>query len=279
MLLWLLSGPAFSQPGTSGEATTAPPAVLAVSLYKTTHLIFPYAIRSVDRGSADVLAQPAASVENVLRVKAGKANFRETNLTVITVDGALYDFVVRYTENPAVLTVRLPVMGSAAEPGAHIAAAGANEAVIRQHAAAVACKVAESRGPREQKHGLHLRLAGTYILGDVMFYQLRIRNRSSISYDTDQLRFYMRDRKRSKRTAFQELELTPLHVHGSPARIAGYSEKVVVYALPKVTVPDQKYLFVQLLEKHGGRHLKLKLPNRVLLRSKVLTPSHGQVTE
>src|SRR4051812_37752723 len=71
------------------QTTIIEPYPLNITLNKTTNLIFPYAIKSVDRGSADVLAQKAKGVENILLVKAGKENFSETNLSVITADGKL----------------------------------------------------------------------------------------------------------------------------------------------------------------------------------------------
>lgn len=46
-------------------------------------------LKSVDRGSKDVLAQKAKGVESILQVKAAKTNFDETNLTVINADGKL----------------------------------------------------------------------------------------------------------------------------------------------------------------------------------------------
>ncbi len=78
---------------------------LAVTFYKTTNLIYPYAIKSVDRGSKDIIAQKANGVENVLQVKAGKLDFDETNLTVITADGKLYSYILNYVECPSVLNI------------------------------------------------------------------------------------------------------------------------------------------------------------------------------
>jgi hypothetical protein len=52
------------------KTTVIEPYPLWVTLNKTTNLIFPYAIKSVDRGSRDVLAQKAKGVENILLVKA-----------------------------------------------------------------------------------------------------------------------------------------------------------------------------------------------------------------
>src|SRR4051812_41499599 len=78
---------------------------VSVTCNKTTHLIFPYAIRSVDRGSLDILAQKAPGSENVLQLKAARAGFAETNVTVITVDNKLYPFKVTYSLLPEHLTI------------------------------------------------------------------------------------------------------------------------------------------------------------------------------
>jgi len=77
---------------------------LQITTGKTSSLIFPGIIKSVDRGSREVLAQKAKDVSNVLHVKAAKEDFSETNLTVITADGLLYHFTVRYAADPGVLT-------------------------------------------------------------------------------------------------------------------------------------------------------------------------------
>src|SRR5258708_37621952 len=61
-----------------------------ITYNKTSSLIFPTIIKSVDRGSRDVIVQKAKGVGNVLQLKAGKENFPETNLTVITSDGTLH---------------------------------------------------------------------------------------------------------------------------------------------------------------------------------------------
>lgn len=70
-----------------------PPYALEVTFNKTVHLIFPSSIRYVDLGSADLLAAKADGTDNVLRVKAALRDFsRESNLSVITEDGAYYTF-------------------------------------------------------------------------------------------------------------------------------------------------------------------------------------------
>ena len=57
---------------------------LEVTFDKTSHLIFPSAIRYVDLGSNKLIAGKAEDAENVLRVKAAVRDFEtETNMSVI----------------------------------------------------------------------------------------------------------------------------------------------------------------------------------------------------
>ena len=78
---------------------------LNITCNKTTNLIFPFSIESVDRGSKDILAQKVTGAENILQVKADKQNFSETNLSVITADGNLYSFIVDYLNEPPQLNI------------------------------------------------------------------------------------------------------------------------------------------------------------------------------
>ena len=49
---------------------------ISISYEKTSNVILPFAIKSVDIGSAAVLAQKAQGVENILQLKAGEQNFK-----------------------------------------------------------------------------------------------------------------------------------------------------------------------------------------------------------
>lgn len=48
---------------------------LQIGYSKTTSIVFPYPIKSIDKGSADVLVQKAKGVENILLVKAARQYF------------------------------------------------------------------------------------------------------------------------------------------------------------------------------------------------------------
>ena len=117
---------------------------------------------------------------------------------------------------------------------------------------------------------MRFRLNGLFIHDNVMYYRIKMVNRSNINYDIDQLRFFIRDRKKAKRTATQEIEIKPLYVQNDTPTVRGQSQHIFVVALPKFTIPDQKYLAVQLMEKNGGRHLEVDIHNKALVRATVL---------
>jgi hypothetical protein len=82
------------------------------------------------------------------------------------------------------------------------------------------------------------------------------------------LRFFIRDEKKSQRTASQEIELQPLFVYGDTAAVKEQSTSTLVIALPKFTIQDKKYLLIQLMERAGGRHLRLVVHNRTLIKAR-----------
>jgi len=82
------------------------------------------------------------------------------------------------------------------------------------------------------------------------------------------VRFFIRDKKRVKRSAQQELEVKPLHIEGDTGLIAAKSLHTFVYAHPKFTLADKKYLAIEVMEKNGGRHFRLAVSNRAIVRAR-----------
>jgi conjugative transposon TraN protein len=239
---------------------------LEIAYSKTTNIVFPYAIKSVDRGSKDVLAQKAGGIENVLQLKAAREDFEETNLTVVTADGKLYSFTVTYAVYP--LTQNLTLASEGIENGAvHFAAEKINEADVQLNCVLIAGAKKKNTRKKDAKFGISLVLDGLFVQENAIYYRFHLQNDTYINYDIQQLRFFIRDQKKTRRTARQEVEVKPVFVEGSTDRIAGKSQQVVVFALPKFTIPDQKYLAIQLMENSGGRHLSLKVSNKTIIRA------------
>ncbi|MBT2591403.1 conjugative transposon protein TraN [Pedobacter sp. ISL-68] len=250
------------------QVKTIEPYKLNIAYSKTTNIIFPHAIISVDRGSKDVLAQKAKGVENILQVKAARDSFPETNLTVVTADGRLNSFILNYTQQPTVLNISLS--GTPKGNVIFLSPENVNQAQIQSYAQASAASKKKVRGVKDKDFGIRFQMSGLFIQDEVLYVRLNIENRSNVNYDIDQLRFFIRDQKKASRTATQEIEITPVHVENNTDKVDGNSQQTMVFALPKFTIPDKKYLAVQLMEKNGGRHLELHVKNNTIVKATVL---------
>lgn len=246
------------------------PFQIGVPFTKTINLIFPYAIKSVDKGSSDVLLQKAGNVENVLQLKAGKENFQQTNLTVITGEGSLYSFLLNYTANPNTLNYKIAEMSVPVEQLALLSESNGTEAELKDAAKRIAVKKSIFKKPMDKADDLSLKLKGVYIKDDIFYFQLGLENDGLINFDAGQFRVYIRDAKKLKRTASQELEVVPLFIEGNIQRLESHSDKNIVLAIEKFTIPNKKYMQIELLERNGGRNMKLKITNALLYKAKAL---------
>jgi conjugative transposon TraN protein len=251
---------------TSDEATP-----LDITFNKTTSIVFPNVIKSVDRGSRDVMAQKAKGVENVLQLKAAREGFPETNLTVITADGVIHQFTITYAKEPGHLVLTLPGGGERdLETIPLIFETDMTEADMENHSKRLATEKRSIHLIKQSSNKVRLSLNGIFIKENVIFYHFRLMNHSNIKYDVDYLRFYIRDKTKVKRTASQEVEMKPVFVHGNDQAIKGHTTEDVVYALEKFTIPDAKRLVIEMYERNGGRHLKLFIKNKTIVNARLI---------
>lgn len=228
---------------------------LTIATDKTISLIFPFPILHVDRGTKDVLVQPVKEADNILLVKAASKDLSGTNLSVVTGDGTVYSFAVNYAPNPTNWLYYLPVN---------------RKASIATYANGILDNEKRLRGINDRKWNIEAEVIGIYIKDNIIYYQLGLTNGSPIDYDIEVLRFYIKDKKKGKRTASQENDLKPLYIAGNMTTIKANGKNLIAVALEKFTIPDAKYLGIQLMEKNGGRHLLMKLQNKHLLKANLL---------
>jgi conjugative transposon TraN protein len=258
-----------------------PPYALEVTFSKTVHIIFPSAIRYVDLGSADLLAAKADGAENVLRVKAALRDFsRESNLAVITEDGAYYTFNVKYADEPVKLSVEMTDFIHDGE--AVNRPNNAMEIYMRELGSEspllvkLIMKSIYKNDNREIKHigskrfGIQYTLKGIYTHNGLLYFHMQLKNSSNVPFDVDYITFKIVDKKVAKRTAIQEQVVVPLRAHNNLTLIGGKRTERVVFTLPKFTIPDDKHLIVELHEKEGGRHQSFVIENPDLVRAKVI---------
>jgi len=258
-----------------------PPYALEVTFSKTVHIIFPAAIRYVDLGSADLLAAKADGAENVLRVKAALRDFsQESNLAVITEDGAYYTFNVKYADEPVKISVEMTDFIHDGE--AVNRPNNAMEIYMRELGSEspllvkLIMKSIWKNDNREIKHigskrfGIQYTLKGIYTHNGLLYFHMQLKNSSNVPFDVDYITFKIVDKKVAKRTAIQEQVITPLRAHNNLTIIGGKKTERCVFTLPKFTIPDDKQLVVELNEKEGGRYQRFIVENADLVRAKVI---------
>jgi conjugative transposon TraN protein len=258
-----------------------PPYALEVTFAKTVHIIFPAAVRYVDLGSADLLAGKADGAENVLRVKAAAQGFhRESNLSVITEDGSYYTFNVKYADEPVKLSVE---MADFLHTGYEIHRPG-NELPVylsdlsgeSPYMVRLIMETIYKNNRTKIKHigsknfGIQYLLKGIYSHNELLFFHLGLKNTSTVSFSVDYLTFKIADKKVAKRTAIQEQVIIPLRSYNQIITVAGRKEERTVFTLPKFTIPNDKQLVIELMEKDGGRNQRLTVENADLVRAEVI---------
>ena len=262
------------------------PRTIEVGFTKTVHILFPAPVTYIDIGSMAIIAGKADGAENVVRVKAAVRDFaEETNLTVITEDGGFYTFDARYAENPTTSTIEIAATESpVAQPASASEPARADEGRVllrevgRERPATVKRVLSDIyrqnrtdvKGIHTRKYGVEVEVRGIYVHNDVIYLHVQIANNTNISFEVDYRRFVVADRKAAKRTAQQQRIIEPLRVCNDPSIVRGHQRQRIVFALPKLTLEEDKILLLEIAEKDGARHQCLEISSKELLGAKAL---------
>lgn len=257
------------------------PYCMEVTYDKTSHLIFPTAIRYVDLGSEYLIAGKAEDAENVLRVKASVKEFgTETNFSVITNDGHFYSFNVHYSSSPEVLSYDLLTMQKTVDK------ASGNDVLFEElgnnspSLAGLLLETIYKNDKRIVKHigaksfGIQFFLKGIYIHNGKYYFHTELINRTNVPFQIDFINFKVVDKKIAKRTVIQEKSMIPLRTYKPLGEIDGKTTEQNVFLLDQFTIADDKMLLIDIFEKNGGRHQTLQVENSDLIKARLITDMH-----
>ncbi|MFC4685843.1 conjugative transposon protein TraN [Epilithonimonas pallida] len=257
------------------------PYKMEVTYDKTSHLIFPTAIRYVDLGSEYLIAGKAEDAENVLRVKASVKDFEaETNFSVITNDGRFYSFNVYYSSYPEALSYDLLTMQKAVDKS------NGNDVLFEElgnnspSLAGLLLETIYKKDKRIVKHigaksfGIQFILKGIYIHNGKYYFHTELRNRTNVPFQIDFVNFKVVDKKVAKRTVVQERPMIPLRTYKPLTEIYGQTTEQNVFLLDQFTIADDKVLLIEIFEKNGGRHQVLQVENSDLIKARLINDMH-----
>lgn len=231
---------------------------LTVNEQVTTVITASEPIRFVDI-STDMVAgdQP---INNTVRLKPKEAGHEDGEvLAIVTI------VTERYRTQYALLyTTRLTEAVTSKEVELSERTAYHNPAVsmstedMYRYARQIWTSPARFRNVGCKKHRMNMRLNNIYSAGDYFFLDFSVENRTNIRFDIDEVRLKLSDKKVSKATNSQVVELKPeLILEQSRSFLHGYRNVIVV---KKLTFPNDKVLTIELTEKQiSGRTISLNI--------------------
>jgi conjugative transposon TraN protein len=250
------------------KITVIEPYKMTIGLSKTSNIIFPYEIKSVDVGSNEVLAQIANGTENIVQIKAATENFKQTNLSVVTADGRFYSFVLDYASNPPALNLFLGKDSLQVKETVSLTGVTVTEDKL-YNAVPLVKRARNFLDLSIKQQRMKASLQGIYIHKEVMWFKFLVKNKSLINFEPGKVRFLVKDKIKAKRTSIQEKEIYPLFTYPSSA-IKYNNKNHIIIGLSPFTIPKNQKLNIQIEEKNGGRSLLFSLPHKVILKAKTL---------
>ena len=117
---------------------------------------------------------------------------------------------------------------------------------------------AKYRNIATKAHRMVMRLNNIYAVGDYFFLDFSVENKTNIRFDIDEIRVKLADKKLSKATNAQVVELTPaLVLQENKTFRYGYRNVLV---LKKMTFPNDKVLTIEMTENQiSGRNISLSI--------------------
>ena len=255
---------AFAQQTATGVKKTDLPVVYLPDNLSV-HFVSPEPIQYVDISSKNILGD--LPVKNILRIKY-RTDSASTD-GVVTIVGE--KFIAQYH------IVHSPADGGAVQTDIDILPAdmrpldigiGLSQPELKNYATRLLAKKPEQLR-KAKAYGLKATLNHVYTLGDYIFLDIGYENSTNLSYDLDELRFKIEDKKVTKATNVQSLEIKPDFKLFNITSFKKYYRNIFVFK--KFTFPGNKLLNIQLDEKQlSGRVITLSIPYKDVLEADVI---------
>ena len=230
--------------------------------------ISPEPIQYVDISEKIVIGD--LPLKNVLRIRL-KDSVKSAD-AVVTITGE--KFIAQYHVLSAdTITGRDAVTEIAINPvdtkPLEISGVGLSQPQLKSMALNLFCKKQGHPIEHTKAFGLNASLYRIYSAGDYIFLNLGYENNTNLKYDLDELRFKVDDKKITKATNVQSVEIKPEYVlFDNPVFQHSYRNIIV---LKKMSFPGDKVLHIELSEKQlSGRVITLTISYKDLLDADVI---------
>ena len=234
--------------------------LLTVNDQITTVITATEPVRFVDISTDKVAGdQPLSNTVRLKPKEGAEVNEDGDILAVVTVITERYrvQYALIYTTRPQEAVTDKAVLLSETVPYNNPAVSLSTEDMTRM-ARRIWNAKARYRNVGTRKHHMEIRLNNIYTAGEWFFIDFSVENRTNVRFDIDQLRFKVEDKRRSRATNSQSVELSPaLLLEKGTTFSRGYRNVAV---LKKLTFPNDKVLTIEMSEKQvSGRTITLEI--------------------
>lgn len=240
---------------------------------KNVALFFPEPIRQGITGSENFVFTYNREKEQyfgLLQAKPGK----ESNLLIINRNGSIFSYIVRYRERLKTLNYFISTSSSIGneKPVAHDSTRIVEPTTPIKNSAFYYQKFCSYLLDRKQRIGrikernedIVLSIENIVFDKEELYFVIQIRNKSTLDYDFNFLKFAIQTRQKGNRKSLQSLYQEPLFTFNRPTKIAENETVRLVYVLPKFSISDDRRVIMELNEKDGERNLKLKVSHKYI---------------
>jgi conjugative transposon TraN protein len=231
------------------------------------HFISPEPIQYVDISTKNIIGD--LPVKNVLRIRY-KDTLKSKD-AVVTIAGEKFIAQYHIQWSPAEnALVKSEIEIGPAETRPLDIGISLSQPELQTFATELFCKHPEANLEDAKAYGLKARLNHIYTLGDYVFLDVSYDNHTKLHYDIDAFRFKIDDKKATKATTVQSLEIKPEFMLFNQPGFAKHYRNVFVFK--KFTFPGNKVLHIELIEKKlSGRVIILQIPYKNILDADTIT--------
>ena len=255
---FLLAAGLLGMPNVQAQRTYEEMEQLTVNEQVTTVITASEPIRFVDISTDKVVGdQP---IDNIVRLKPKEGGHEDGEvLAIVTIVTERYrtQYALLYTTRvrEAVTDKEIQLQERNAY---HNPAVSMSTVEMTRFARRIWNSPAKIRNVATKAHRMTMRLNNIYAVGEYFFIDFSIENRTNIRFDIDEIRVKLADKKLTKATNAQVIELVPeLVLEAGKTFRHGYRNVVVV---KKMTFPNDKVLTIEMTEKQiSGRNISLNI--------------------
>lgn len=261
-LLATLPGQAQNQVDGAGQYKENLP-VIYVNKDISTHFVSPEKIEYVDISVPDIAGD--IPLPNAVRVKPVKEG--ASGVLTITSERFMVQYLLMYTDDLSKVYSRYNIPYT--DVKSYLSSeSDMTRAQLHDYCYRMLLSKKKFYNVSCLKHGMRVTLNNIYTVDKYFFIDISLLNKTNIQYDIDNIRFFVEDKKMTKATTFQSIELQPLLVSQQDKSFKKKWRNIFVF--DKFTYPEDKIFVIELAEKQlSGRVIRLEIEYSDLLNADI----------